>query len=194
MPRGRSVCSSRAGEAVVVVSPVTEWRGGDGGRNWVKWFGAIGCLLAARGWAAEVPAVAPADLVLTGGKVETMDAERPRAEAVAIRGDRIAAVGSTQEIAAFVGTGTRVIQLDGKLVIPGFIEGHGHFLGLGQSKMMLDLSTARTWKELVQQVAAAAGRLPEGNWIVGRGWHQDKWTRVPENAVNGNPSHELLAQ
>jgi predicted amidohydrolase YtcJ len=123
-----------------------------------------------------------ADLVLTGGKVVTVDEARPRAEAVAIRGDRIEAVGSVEEIARYTGPGTRVIELAGKLVLPGFIEGHGHFLGLGQSKMMLDASLAATWEDLVHQVATAARDTPEGEWIVGRGWHQSKWTRPPSDA------------
>lgn len=136
---------------------------------------------------------APADLVLTGGKVATMDAQRPQAEGLAVSGERIVVVGSALEMAAHIGPETRVIELDGKLVIPGLIEGHGHFLGLGQSKMMLDLTAAETWEDIVEQVAEAASRLPEGTWIVGRGWHQSKWTRVPAGAVDGAPTHELLS-
>ncbi len=135
----------------------------------------------------------PADLVLTGGKVVTVDPQCPVAEAVAVRGDRIVAVGSAQQIAPLIGSRTRVIQLDGKLVIPGLIEGHGHFVGLGQSKMILDLTEAKTWDAIVSQVADAARRTPPGAWIIGRGWHQSKWTAPPQGAVEGNPTHDVLS-
>ena len=77
-----------------------------------------------------------ADTVLTNGNVVTIDESRPFASAVAIIGDRITAVGSNEEIAAFVGDATEVIDLQGKTAIPGFIEGHGHFTGVGQQEQM----------------------------------------------------------
>ena len=61
------------------------------------------------------------------------------------------------------------------LAIPGFIEGHGHFTGLGEFRLGLDLREARTWDEIVAQVAGAAKQTKPGEWIVGRGWHQSKW-------------------
>jgi hypothetical protein len=89
----------------------------------------------------EAAAVAPADLVLRGGKVATVDPAIGDAEAIAVTGFTITAVGSNEEIAAYIGAGTEVIELDGRLAIPGFIEGHGHFLGLGRSRQILDLTT-----------------------------------------------------
>ena len=106
-----------------------------------------------------------ADLVLTNGRVVTVDAERPEAEAIAVMGDTIAAVGTSAEIAAFIGEDTRVIDLDGKLAIPGFIEGHGHFLGLGQAQMILDLTKASSWEDIVAMVAEAVGEADSGEWI-----------------------------
>lgn len=134
-----------------------------------------------------------ADLVLTNGRVVTVDAEHPEAEAVAVMGDTIVAVGASAEIAAFIGEDTRVIDLDGKLAIPGFIEGHGHFLGLGQAQMILDLTKASSWEDIVAMVAEAVGEADSGEWITGRGWHQEKWDRVPEGAVEGVPSHHDLS-
>jgi predicted amidohydrolase YtcJ len=78
-------------------------------------------------------------------------------------------------------------------VIPGFTDGHGHFMGLGESKLELDLTTARSWDEIVARVAAAARTAPRGQWIVGQGWHQAKWTRPPTPAVEGNPTHAALS-
>lgn len=136
----------------------------------------------------------PADLVLINGKVVTVDSARPQAEAVAILGDKIAAVGTTREIEAYIGPRTRVIDLQGKLVIPGFIEGHGHFTGLGRSQMILDLTRARSWDEIVAMVADAAKKAKPGAWIFGRGWHQEKWTRVPQPNVEGVPLHHELSR
>jgi hypothetical protein len=135
-----------------------------------------------------------ADLVLRDGKVVTLDDDRPVVQAIALRDDRIVAVGSTEEISPRIGPDTRVIELDGKLVVPGFIEGHGHFVSLGNSKMILDLTPARTWEDVVELVAAAAEETSAGTWIVGRGWHQGKWTRAPQPNVEGYPAHDALSR
>jgi len=133
-----------------------------------------------------------ADLVLLHGDLYTVDSQRPRAQALAIRGDRIAAVGSDAEIQRWVGAGTRVIDLQGRMVMPGFIEGHGHFLGLGESKLVLDLTTAKSWDDIVAQVAEAVRTAPAGALIEGRGWHQEKWERPPQPNVEGVPLHASL--
>jgi predicted amidohydrolase YtcJ len=136
----------------------------------------------------------PADLVFLGGKIVTMDADRPTAEAIAMRGDRIIFVGSEKDIAAHIGDGTEVIRLGGRLVVPGFIEGHGHFMGLGESLMMLDLRRAKTWDEIVKQVETAAREAKPDAWIIGRGWHQEKWDRKPEPHIDGYPTHDALSR
>lgn len=135
----------------------------------------------------------PATLVLTNGRIVTVDSTLPEAQAVAISGDRIIAVGTAREIERYVSADTRVIDLEGRLAIPGFIEGHGHFMGLGQSKLQLDLTTARTWDDIVAMVAEAAASASPGEWIEGRGWHQEKWEREPVPSVEGNPVHTSLS-
>ncbi|MFQ5679107.1 MAG: amidohydrolase [Gemmatimonadota bacterium] len=150
-------------------------------------------LLIAVSLGGQQPARA-ADLVLLHGKVVTMDPARPRAEAVAVVGDRIESVGSDAEVGGLVGPETRVIDLRGRLTIPGFIEGHGHFLSLGRSKMILDLRKARTWDEIVAMVADAAARAKPGEWIEGRGWHQEKWDEPPSPSVEGLPTHATLSR
>ena len=97
-------------------------------------------------------------------------------------------------MAAFIGPSTRVIDLKGRLAIPGFIEGHGHFTALGASKMMLDLRGAKNWDEIVAMVAAAAKEAKPGTWILGSGFHQAKWDRAPEPNVRGFPVHESLSR
>ena len=139
---------------------------------------------------AQTPA---ATLVLTNGRIVTVDSTRPEAQAVAIAGDRIIAVGSNAEIQRLVTRATRVIDLRGQLAVPGFIEGHGHWMGLGQSKMQLDLTTAKNWDDIVAMVRAAAAKAKSGEWILGRGWHQEKWDRPPVPAVESNPVHTSLS-
>lgn len=135
----------------------------------------------------------PADLVLLNGRVVTVDEAQPEARAVAIIGDRIAAVGSDRQIRRHVGPDTRTLDLGGRLVVPGFIEGHAHFLGVGEARISLDLTTAESWADIVSMVAEAAETAAPGEWIVGRGWHQEKWSEVPEGAVEGVPTHHELS-
>jgi predicted amidohydrolase YtcJ len=139
--------------------------------------------------------VDPADLVLMNGKIVTVDDRAPAASWIAVRGDRIAALGAEPKgYTRYVGDGTEIVDLGGALAVPGLIESHGHFTGLGSSKMILDLTKARSWDEIVALVAEAAAAAKPGDWILGRGWHQDKWDRVPEPNVNGLPLHDALSR
>ena len=144
-------------------------------------------------WLAACASPPPvADLVLRNGRLLTMDDARPVAQALAARGGRIVAVGSNADVAPYVGASTRTIDLRGQLAIPGFIEAHGHFVGLGESRLGLELTGTTSWPQIVQAVAAAVRRAGPGQWITGRGWHQDKWTAVPEPNVEGFPTHASL--
>lgn len=136
----------------------------------------------------------PADLVLLGGRVVTVDPDHPEAEALAVRNGRIAALGTTAEIEATAGPDTEVIQLDGRLAIPGFIEGHGHFMGIGDAQMILKLGEAANWNRIVDMVAEAVAEAAPGGWIEGRGWHQEKWDAIPGGAVEGLPHHLGLSE
>jgi len=141
---------------------------------------------------AAAPTVAPADLVLRGGKVATVDPALGNAEAIAVNGYQVTAVGSNDEISAYIGPETEVIELNGRFAMPGFIEGHGHYMGLGRSKQILDLRNVTNWGEVVSMVAGAVDKAQPGEWIFGRGWHQDKWDSVPEDAVDGVPRNDSL--
>jgi predicted amidohydrolase YtcJ len=136
----------------------------------------------------------PADLVLTNGKVVTVETAQPEAQAIAVRGDRIVAVGTSDEMKQYVGPKTQVIDVQGQLVIPGFIEGHGHFTGVGRAELQLKLMTTKSWDEIVAMVEQAAKTAKPGEWIYGRGWHQEKWTSPPPNNVEGFPVHEALSK
>ena len=150
-------------------------------------------MTAAAALAACAEGPEPADLVLINGKVVTVDDLHPDAEAVAMRGDRIVAVGTNAEIDALVGSGTEVVDLEGRLAVPGFIEGHGHYTSLGRAKMILDFNAVSTWDEIVGMVADAAQAAEPGAWIQGRGWHQEKWSSVPQPNVDGVPLHAGLS-
>ena len=133
-------------------------------------------------------------LALVNGNIVTVDTLLPAAEALAVVGNTIAAVGTTDEITAMIGEETRVIDLEGRTAIPGFIEGHGHYLGLGEARRILDLTKVKSWDEIVAMVAEAATGAEPGDWITGRGWHQEKWDSVPEGSVEGVPTHHELSE
>jgi predicted amidohydrolase YtcJ len=134
----------------------------------------------------------PADLVLRGGRLVTLDDRVPEAQALAARDGRIVAVGSDAEIAEHIGPSTQVIDLNGQFAMPGFIEGHGHFTGIGEYQSNLELLDATSWDQIVQSVAQAVEKAKPGEWISGRGWHQEKWTVPPRTSVEGFPTHESL--
>jgi predicted amidohydrolase YtcJ len=138
--------------------------------------------------------VEPADLVLHNGKVVTLDPGVPEAQAIAVKGDTVVAVGSDEAIRRHIGEATRAIDLRGALAIPGFIDSHVHFTGIGQAVLNLNLRQARTWDDIVAMVAEAATRARPGEWILGRGWHQEKWDRPPVPSVEGFPVHDALSK
>jgi predicted amidohydrolase YtcJ len=142
---------------------------------------------------ACAPSEEPADLVLMGGRIVTMDAAYPEATALASRDGRLAAVGTEREIDRFIGPETEVIDLGGALAVPGLIEGHGHFLGVGIAMMQLDLNGVADFDEIVAMVEAAVAEAEPGQWILGRGWHQEKWSSTPEPNVSGLPYHDELS-
>ena len=135
-----------------------------------------------------------ADMVLINGIIATMDDTAPEVNAVAIDGDKIIALGPDDVIKKYIDSSTRVIDLKGKFVMPGFNESHAHFLSLGNSKQILDLREAKNWDEVITIVAKAVGSSKPGEWIIGRGWHQEKFTPKPNPDVNGYPVHNELSK
>lgn len=145
-------------------------------------------LQAQRGGTAQ----APADLVLTNGRIVTVDDARPEARAMAVSGARIEAMGTADEIKRLVGPNTKVIDLHGQLAIPGFIDSHAHLTNVGGAQLELNLMNVDSWDKIVAMVAEAADRAKPGEWIYGRGWHQEKWTSKPDPNVEGFPTHASL--
>jgi predicted amidohydrolase YtcJ len=136
--------------------------------------------------------VPSANLVLHNACIVTLDPLQPTAQAIAVRDKRIAAVGDNASIMRYVGEATTVVDLHGAFVTPGFIEGHGHLMKTGESLMQINAGNAGNWDELVEMVEAAVSDAEPGQWIVGNGWQQTKWDRIPEPSVQGLPLHETL--
>jgi predicted amidohydrolase YtcJ len=134
-----------------------------------------------------------ADRVVVGAKVLRCDAEGAQAEGFAIKEGRFVAIGGRELLERWRGPDTEVIDLHGQSVTPGLCDSHLHFIGLGESLQRLDLRDVRNWDGLIEDVAAAASRVPPGTWVVGRGWHQAKWDRPIDPSVEGYPVHALLS-
>jgi len=122
-----------------------------------------------------------ASLVLLNGKIWTVNDRQPPAEAVACLGSRIVAVGSSGEIRKWIGAGTEVIDLDGKLVLPGFNDAHVHFFSGGQNLASVQLRDAKSEDEFRRRIAEFAAKQPAGRWITGGDWDHENWTpaRLP---------------
>jgi predicted amidohydrolase YtcJ len=142
---------------------------------------------------AQTPSTT-ADLAILHAVVHVCDGQSSPLSAVAVRDGQIVAVGDDETIQPWIGPDTRVVDGTGKTVTPGFTDSHLHFIGLGQSLQMLDLSRADSWPAIVEQVAEAARLVPKGTWIEGRGWHQSKWQIPLDQAVDGYPLHDALSE
>jgi predicted amidohydrolase YtcJ len=135
-----------------------------------------------------------ADLILENGKIVTVEKALPQAQAIAVKDGRILALGTTAAMRKHKGPKTEVIDLKGALAIPGLIEGHGHFTGVGAFKRSLNLRNSKNWNEIVGMVGAAAKEARPGQWIIGRGFHQSKWDAAPVPNVQGFPVHDALSK
>jgi predicted amidohydrolase YtcJ len=128
--------------------------------------------------AACAPSTPPADLVVFG-RVWTGDTARPAAEAVAVRGDSIVAVGDSAEVARYVGAGTEVLANGDGLVTPGFADAHTHFTDGGFQLVSVDLRDADTPEEFVRRIKEFAATKPKGTWITGGDWDHERWPGTP---------------
>lgn len=133
-----------------------------------------------------------ASLILHNAKVYTANTAQPSAEAIAVAEDKIIFVGSNEDVKKYANPSTQIIDCNGRFVMPGLIEGHGHIHGMGASLINLNLMKVKNWEEIVSLVAEAVQKAKPGDWIIGRGWHQEKWDHTPEKNFLGYPYHEEL--
>ncbi|MBO6495171.1 MAG: amidohydrolase [Roseivirga sp.] len=134
-----------------------------------------------------------ADSIFYNGSIYTVDDSNPQVEAVAVKDGMIMAVGSSSDIMKYQGDETEMVDLNGQTMTPGFIESHAHMMGVGYNKLELDLMYVKTYDELVAKVAEAVEKAQPGDWITGRGWHQDKWIEKPDNMVKGFQTHDKMS-
>jgi len=118
-----------------------------------------------------------ATLIITNAAVYTVDKQHPTAEAVAIIGDRIVAVGSSAEIDVWHGPETKVIDVGRKLVLPGFNDAHVHFIQGGAQLDQVQLTDAASPEKFAKRIAAQAKKTPKGEWILGGRWDETKWPK-----------------
>jgi len=127
-----------------------------------------------------------ATLALVNGKVWTVDENRPVAEAVAVREEIIIAVGTGEQVQPFIDENTQVIDLKGKLVLPGFIDAHTHFMDAGLKLLGIDLRQAKDTQDFARRIKERAEELPSGEWIMGGNWDHERWP------VKEHPRKELI--
>ncbi|MFZ1706124.1 MAG: amidohydrolase family protein [Saprospiraceae bacterium] len=135
-----------------------------------------------------------ADLVILNGYVWTADSSIQNANNIACLQGKIITVTDSIDIKNYIDSQTKIIDARGHFVMPGLIEGHGHFSGLGYSLIELNLLKTKSWEEIQEKVSMAVKKSKPGEWIVGRGWHQEKWDSLPRQNLYNYPFHETLSQ
>lgn len=133
-----------------------------------------------------------ADLIIINADFYTA-ADSSMIEAIACKGEYIMEIGSKDEIMKLKSENTILIDAEGQFAMPGFIEGHGHFVGMGKSLVNLNFLADTSWQDIVNKVADKVKTLDDGEWVFGFGWHQEKWTVTPENNYGDYPQHEFLS-
>ncbi len=128
-----------------------------------------------------------ADMIIKSDQIYTGTDQH--AQTIAVKDGRIIAIGTDDNTEVYQGDDTQIIDATGMFVMPGLIEGHGHFSGLGQFLMNLNFLKAKSWEEIVGMVADKVAQSEPGEWVIGRGWHQEKWMEPVDDHVHGYPKH-----
>jgi len=158
-----------------------------------KWLMGVAVILSALFFSScKQKNVDTADLIITNGDIYTVDEARPAAEAIAIKAGKIFYVGTTDSALMYQGAKTELIDAKGSFIMPGFIEGHGHIHGLGDFLRDINLMTVANWDEALARLDSAIKLAKPGEWIIGRGWHQEKWDKTPEANHLGYPYNKSL--
>jgi predicted amidohydrolase YtcJ len=146
----------------------------------VSWLACSVAILSAQ-------APLPPDFILHNARIYTVDSRNAVAEAVAIAGDRIVQVGRDVDILALKAPSTRVLDLRGATIVPGFHDAHGHVVGLGAALQDVDLRGTTSYEEIVGRIRRRLASARPGEWLIGRGWDQNDW------AEKVFPTHDLLS-
>ncbi|GJM63722.1 amidohydrolase [Persicobacter diffluens] len=133
------------------------------------------------------------DRIFYNGAIYTANPQHPKVEAVVTQKGKILFAGEEQQARKFVGASTQAFNLEGKTMTPGLIDAHAHLMGIGTQQVQLNLLRDQSWESIIEKVRLQAEQLPEGSWIQGRGWHQDKWDSLPV-LIHGFPIHDELTK
>ncbi|HPK08693.1 MAG TPA: amidohydrolase [Saprospiraceae bacterium] len=133
-----------------------------------------------------------ASLIIKNAHVYTLDSLQPFASSIAIDENKIIYVGDDDNIEEFVNHNTEIIDAEGRFVMPGLIEGHGHFSALGNSLVNLNLLNYKSWEQIVDSVKTRITSNENNNWIMGRGWHQEKWDSLPAISIGNYPTRHSI--
>jgi hypothetical protein len=134
-----------------------------------------------------------ADVIFINGNFYTVDSLKPSVSVLAVSNHRIIGLGDNNIIDKFKNADTKIIDLENSFVMPGFIEGHGHFGGFGEGLQNLNFLHSKSWDDVIKLVEEKVKTAKPGEWIVGLGWHQEKWDEIPLNNVLGYPFHDELS-
>ena len=145
-------------------------------RSRMMQLGLAGALVFALPGAMQAQSKPSADLIITNAKIWTVDKTRPNAEAMAVLGDRIVAVGSAADVDTWHGPQTKVLDAQGKLLLPGFNDAHVHFVDGGDHLQAVQLKDAATPQEFARRIGERVKTTPKGEWIVGGDWDEQKWS------------------
>lgn len=157
---------------------------------YIVFIALVSCLINS----CKTPEKEFASTLIHGGTIYTVDTTQPTVQAVAIKNNKILFVGNLEDAETFKNEQTKVIDLKGNTMTPGFIEGHGHFMGLGYNELNLDLLNTKSYQDIIDAVAKRVATLEPGEWVIGRGWHQSKWDSLPKYMVKGFQTHHRLSE
>ncbi len=133
-----------------------------------------------------------ADMIIKNANIYAVDTTY-NGDAIAIKDGKIWKAGKWNELESFSDENTEIIDARGNFLMPGFIEGHGHYGGLGTSLINLNFLKSSSWESIVDDVSDKVQMTPKGSWIIGRGWHQEKWDSIPKPNVYKYPYHNTLS-
>ena len=132
-------------------------------------------MIIAQGCAGSRPMKPSADIIFTNASIWTASDDTARQEALVVSGEEIIAIGTTEEIMAYAGPQTRIVNLEGRFVVPGFIDSHTHFISGGQQLASVDLRDADSRDEFTRRIQQYAAAIPERRWITGGDWDHERW-------------------
>jgi len=134
------------------------------------------------------------DLVILSDSIYTASEDTTKVEAIGVIADKIVFIGTESAMVGRKDDNTKIIDATGQFVMPGFIEGHGHFSGMGSSLQNLNFLKDTSWNAILDKIEKKAATLKDGQWIYGRGWHQEKWTELPNENHGAYPMHYSLSE